>query len=236
LIEARRLRGFDPTFGRYVRWLLRRSFRGVWLNAGAAFPESGCIAISNHASWWDGLIPYAVQRAIAPNVPFYLMMTQAQLRRFWFFRFGGAFSIDVASPRESVRSIAYGAARASEGAAVWIYPQGRLESGDPEHLHGGYLHAARAARKPVVVVALRLAFLEAQRPDAFVEVSSPIGVRDAGANARVLGTLRAQLSRIDAQIASGRPFAGRSPLFAPAAGPDDVTARIGAVAGDRFAR
>ncbi|HEY1428231.1 MAG TPA: lysophospholipid acyltransferase family protein, partial [Candidatus Tumulicola sp.] len=174
MISARPLRGFDATFGRYIDWLLRRSFRGVWLRDGATFPDGGFVAVSNHASWWDGIVPYAVQRALAPRIPFYLMMSEEQLRRYWFFRFGGAFSIDAESPRDCLRSLEYASGRASEGAGVWIYPQGKLEAADPGSLRGGFLLAARAARKPVITVALRLKFLEAQRPDAFVEIGRPI--------------------------------------------------------------
>jgi 1-acyl-sn-glycerol-3-phosphate acyltransferase len=236
MIAARHVCGFDATFSRYVRWLLRRSFRGIWVCRDASFPLDGFVAISNHASWWDGLIPYAVQGAIAPDVPFFLMMDESQLRRYWFFRYAGAFSVDAGSPRDSARSIAYAGDRAAGGGGVWIYPQGRLESRDPQRLHRGYVHAARRAQKPVVVVALRLAFLESQRPDAFVDIAPALSVHDANLDARALETLRERLSGIDSKIAAGTVFDGGRSLFTPARGPDSVTARLGAIAGDRFTR
>jgi chlorobactene lauroyltransferase len=236
MIAARHVRGFDAVFARYVGWLLRRSFRSVWVCGDASFPADGFIAISNHASWWDGLIPYAVQGAVAPDVPFFLMMDESQLRRYWFFRYVGAFSIDAGAPRDTARSVAYAADRAAGGGGVWIYPQGRLESGDPKHLHSGYLRAARRAQKPIVVVALRLAFLESQRPDAFVDITPALDPRDTNLNARALETLRERLSGIDSKIAAGTVFDGRRSLFTPAPGPDSVTARLGAIPGDRFAR
>jgi 1-acyl-sn-glycerol-3-phosphate acyltransferase len=236
VIAARTFSGFDAAFARYVRWLLRRSFRGVWMNAGATFPRDGFVGISNHASWWDGLIPYALQRDLTPDVPFFLMMDEAQLRRYWFFRYAGAFSIDAGSARESARSIAYAGDRAAGGAGVWMYPQGRVESNDPQALHTGYVHAARRAGKPVVVAALRLAFLESQRPDAFVDIVQPLDARDPNFNARALATLQERLAHIDSKIAAGSAFDGRTSLFVPARGPGDVSARFAAVTGDRFAR
>jgi 1-acyl-sn-glycerol-3-phosphate acyltransferase len=236
MIAARHLRGFDAVFGRYVGWLLRRSFRSVWVSGDASLPPDGFVAISNHASWWDGLIPYAVQGAVAPDVPFFLMMDESQLRRYWFFRYAGAFSIDAGSPRDTARSVAYAGDRAAGGGGVWIYPQGRLESGDPQRLHSGYVHAARRAKKPIVVVALRLAFLESQRPDAFVDIAPALNAHDANLSARALETLRERLSGIDSKIAAGTVFDGRRSLFTPARGPDSVTARLGAIPGDRFAR
>ncbi|HEY3674361.1 MAG TPA: lysophospholipid acyltransferase family protein [Candidatus Tumulicola sp.] len=208
----------------------------MWVNDAGSFPSDGFVAISNHSSWWDGLVPYALQRTAARDVPFFLMMDETQLRRYWFFRYAGAFSIDAGSPRDSARSVAYAADRAAGGGGVWIYPQGRLESSRPQRLHPGYVHVARRAQKPVVVVALRLAFLESQRPDAFVDIAPPLSARDAGLNARALATLRERLSHIDSQIAAGTIFDGRSSLFSPAQGPDGATAALGALAGGRFAR
>jgi 1-acyl-sn-glycerol-3-phosphate acyltransferase len=236
MIEARPLHGFDATFGRYLQWLLRRSFRGVWVREDATVPDGGFIAVANHTSWWDGFLPYAAQRAIAPTVPFFVMMTEEQLRRYWFFRYGGAFSIDAGSPRDCVRSIDFAARSASGGGGVWIYPQGRLENGDPERFYPGYLHAARAAGKPVVACAVRLAFVEAQRPDAFVEFAAPIDPCDRDAGSTVLAAVRASLQRIDRDLAAGRALHGRRPLYSPSGGPDVVSARLAAIAGNRFVR
>jgi 1-acyl-sn-glycerol-3-phosphate acyltransferase len=236
MIEARPLGGFDATFGRYLQWLLRRSFRGVWVREDTAVPDGGFVAVANHASWWDGFLPYAAQRAIAPSVPFFVMMTEEQLRKYWFFRYGGAFSIDTESPVDRVRSIEFAARSASAGGGVWIYPQGRLENGLPERFHSGYLHVARAAGKPVLACAVRLAFVEAQRPDAFVEFAPPIDPHHRNAGATVLAVVRESLQRIDADIAAGRAFHGRRSLYSASGGPDVVTARLASIAGSRFVR
>ncbi len=68
--RARRHPGFERFFFAYLRWLLRRSFAAVWVRCGAApFPTSGYIAAANHTSWWDGFVPYVLQRLATPSVP-----------------------------------------------------------------------------------------------------------------------------------------------------------------------
>lgn len=234
MIRAQRHAGFTKAFGAYLRFLLRRSFRGIWLRYSDRLPLGGFVAAANHSSWWDGFVPFAVQAALAPHAPFYVMMDRTQLRRFPFFRWGGAFSIDVARARSAHASIGYAGDLARSGAGVWIFPEGRIAPpAAPQPFAGGYLHAALAAGVPIVPVAMRYAVLDAQRPDAFVSIGEPIGARD-DARRRVPECLARMLREVDAAIAGGYAFAGREPLFRRAAGVDDLVARVTAPFGKRL--
>lgn len=219
-------RGFQTVFDPYLFWLLRRSFRGVWIAREAAFPGGGFIAVPNHTSWWDGFVPYAVQRHLAAQ-PFALLMDDAQLRRFPFFRWGGAIGIDAAHRRAAYASLERAAALARTGTGVWMFPQGTIGAPRaPLHFARGYLHAARRAGVPVVPVALRFAMVEAQRPDAFVEIGEPVDAYDAHAAVRVPHTVGALVSSIDREIAEGTVFERRRSLFERSAGIDDIVARV----------
>ena len=235
MIAARRHEAFVAGFGAYVHWLLRRSFRGLWVSPGAAFPRSGFVAIANHTSWWDGFVAFAVQRALAPRRPFYVMMSEEGLRRFPFFRYGGAFAVDASSPRRARDAILYAADRASRGAGLWIFPQGRLEApGRALDFARGFAHVARRADVPVVPCAMRYALLDGQRPDAFFDVGSPVYDASQATVELTRGAVAAMLGRLDRDIASGRAFEQRRSLMAPARGVDNVSARIFAPLGKRL--
>lgn len=234
MIRAQRHAGFTHTFGAYIALLLRRSFRGVWLREGDTFPRDGFIAAGNHSSWWDGFVPFALQSALAPRTPFYVMMDEAQLRRFPFFRWGGAFSVEAGNARSARASIRYAADLARGDAGVWIFPEGRIvPPAAPQAFAGGYLHAARAAAAPIVPVAMRYAVLDAQRPDVFVSIGDPVGARD-DARRRVPERIAHMLRDIDAAIAGGYAFEGREALFRRAAGVDDLVSRVTAPFGRRL--
>lgn len=235
MIAARLNKGFVAVFESYVTWLLRRSFRGVWLPRNARpFPSGGFIAVANHTSWWDGFVPFAVQRHLQPETPFYVMMDESQLRRFPFFRWGGAFSVNASSARRARESIVYACSIARAGAGVWIFPEGRIEPPGAEiRFTSGYLHVARDAGVPILPVALRYAMLEAQRPDAFFECAAPL---EANARARelvpaIVARMRGDLSRA---LDRGAAFKDRSNLFTPGAGIDDAVSAVTARFGRRF--
>jgi 1-acyl-sn-glycerol-3-phosphate acyltransferase len=209
-------RGFTACFGTYLGWLLQRSFRGVWIARDAAFPRGGFIAAANHTSWWDGFVPFAVQARLAPLMPFALMMDAAQLQRFPFFRLGGAFGIDPRDKRGAYASIQRAAASARGGAGVTL------------QFARGYLHAAQQARVPVVPVSMRFAVLEAQRPDAFIEIGKPLDASDPLTALRAPQTITGSLAALDEEIRAGSVFERRVSLFRRAPGIDDVVARFAA--------
>ena len=235
MIAARRQEGFVAGFGAYVQWLLRRSFRGLWLSQGAAFPPSGFVAVANHTSWWDGFVAFAVQRALAPRRPFFVMMSEEGLRRFPFFRYGGAFAVDASSPRRARDAILYAADRAGEGAGLWIFPQGRLEApGMPLVFARGFEYVARRAGVPVVPCAMRFALLDGQRPDAFFDIGPTVYDASRARAELARGAVAAMLGRLDRSISSGRAFEDRRSLMAPARGIDDVSGRMFAPFGKRL--
>lgn len=206
----------------YLRRLMRRSFAALWVR-GADLPrDRGYVAVANHHSWWDGFIPYLLHRqGSASEQPFRIMMSDAELQRFPYFRFGGAFSVDPSTTRRAYASISYAAAQAHQGAAVWIFPDGTLRppSATPAFT-SGFVHAARLAGVPIVPVAMRLLFLDRQRPEVFVERGQPIDARARDARECAQQAVTAMLESIDDDLArDGR--ASFALAFAGHAGVDD---------------
>lgn len=223
--RAHRVAGFDACFTIYVRGLVRRNFSRVWAAGACELPPSGgYVAAANHHSWWDGLIPYFLHRMQQRDRPFALMMSDAELRRFPYFRLGGAFSVDASSVRAAREAVQYAAQEASAGAAVWIFPEGELRAVTaPLRFSSGFAHAARAAGVPIVPAAMRFVMRAQQRPEVFLRFGTPI-VADRTAQERSERSVRAMLHAIDRAIECGQVEREFSLVTSGHAGPDDVLA------------
>lgn len=108
----------------------------------------------------------------------YLMMEEAQLRRYRFFQRCGCFSVDRHDPREAMRSVGYAAQllRDDPRRTLWIFPQGEIQPNDrrPLATYAGAAYVARrAGRVRCVPVALRFEFLGEQRPEALIRLGPP---------------------------------------------------------------
>src|SRR5262249_12927293 len=118
--------------GELAIWLLARAaLRRMFVrlrvsDAGVLAHAAGVplLAVANHPSWWDGYIALALSRHYGRAR--YLMVDEAQLRRYPFFAWAGCFSVDRNDPRETARSLSYAAnLLATERAPLlWLFPQG----------------------------------------------------------------------------------------------------------------
>lgn len=168
-----------------VRPALRRAFGRLLLDDRACWREGGhvlggaapVVCYATHTSWWDGYLAFELFRNVFPRRHF-LMMEEAQLRRYGFFRWCGCFSVDRANPREAMRSVRYAARllQSERRPLVWIFPQGAIEPADrrPLELYRGAAEIAiRAGGAWLVPVALRYEFGPEQRPDALLLCGEP---------------------------------------------------------------
>ena len=168
-----------------IRPATKRMFRSVWLDQSwtatvAAFnwdSSAPVLCYATHPSWWDGYLAAELFRNVFPRTGF-LMMEEAQLRRYFFFRWQGCFSVDRDDPREGLRAIRYAAhlLRSTVKPLVWIFPQGEIQPGDrrPLVLYSGAAEIAiRAAGVWCVPVALRYEFGGEQHPEALIKLGYP---------------------------------------------------------------
>jgi 1-acyl-sn-glycerol-3-phosphate acyltransferase len=173
-----------------VRPALRRTFHRVALHGyeSRPRPELPTLVYGSHPSWWDGYMAFLMSREVW-RCESYLMMEEPQLRRYGFFRYCGAFSVDRHDPREGMRAVRYAAdlLRGSRR-VVWIFPQGEIVPNDRRPLvtFSGAAHVAkRAAPVCCVPMALRFEFGGEQRPEALIRLGEPHVVA-AAADARAL--------------------------------------------------
>lgn len=122
-------------FSAYLQRLMKKNFSGFLLvNLPSVHTAGGSVLLApNHFSWWDGFFIDILVKEVYPGYKLYLMMLEDQLKRFWFFRFVGAFSINPGNVRSSLESLRYAAGMLNEANnAVVIYPQGEIQPYDTD--------------------------------------------------------------------------------------------------------
>jgi 1-acyl-sn-glycerol-3-phosphate acyltransferase len=85
------------------------------------------LVIANHVSWWDGFwVQYLNKEVIHRKLCF--MMLEDQLRKHWYFRFSGGFSVKKKS-RSIFESIHYSIELLEQPKnMVLMFPQGKIHS------------------------------------------------------------------------------------------------------------
>jgi 1-acyl-sn-glycerol-3-phosphate acyltransferase len=195
MMPAHKRPALEPLLAALNRRMLRKHFHRV--HAGGlehvrALDRTRPIIIyGNHSCWWDGLMEFFFSADVF-RFDAYLMMEERQLRRYQFFRWIGAFSVNRDSPREALRSVQYAASLFDRpGRVLWIYPQGVMLPNDVRPL-GFYGGTARLMElvdgAQILPVAHRYEFLSEQRPEAFSLFGPPVPA--AGSQGRRATTAR----------------------------------------------
>ncbi|MFD3164305.1 lysophospholipid acyltransferase family protein [Herpetosiphon sp. NSE202] len=170
-----------------IRPALCKTFDQVLLNVGSASDilrsREPILCYVTHTSWWDGHLAFELFRNVYPRRHF-LMMEEAQLARYFFFRWCGCFSVNRQEPREALRSIRYASTQLQHHshALVWVFPQGQIIPPDrrPLQLFRGVADiATRTGNLWCLPVALRYEFSGEQRPVSLIRCGEPTWV-DAG--------------------------------------------------------
>lgn len=128
MIKASHSKWAQLIFDVYLRVLFKKYFHRLEVTWNAVSPQenSSILLLANHFSWWDGFFWYYLNKVVWKK-KFHIMMLEEQLKRYWFFRFLGAFSI-----RKNSRSVMESFAYASKLVAdpnnlVLIFPQGEIQ-------------------------------------------------------------------------------------------------------------
>lgn len=155
-----------------------------------------------HSSWWDAYMLFLISEYLIPHPhQNYIMMEAKQLRRYRFFRWCGAFSIDRQDPADTQRSLDYIANRLSErpGRVLWIFPQGRIVHPDlrPIVLYPGIARIIQQiGQASLWPIALRYEFGGQQRAEAFIRAGKPFRVSATTPEAQLLSESAAHLSAL----------------------------------------
>ncbi|MBV8901780.1 MAG: lysophospholipid acyltransferase family protein [Verrucomicrobia bacterium] len=199
MLKARRQVSF-VLFVRVLIWLaLRRRFQGIYLVGSERLKELGrqqsLVACANHTNWWDGFV-VGLLTAQRLRKRFFVLQEERHLRRYWFFRFAGAFGVDLDAPEKVVATVRHAQALLRQpGTAVWIFPQGKLMAPDePVRVRRGATFIAALAGVAILPCALRYAFRDQENPFVFIAFGRPLPAPVAE------GTLQAELERLVQEV------------------------------------
>ncbi|WP_203363612.1 lysophospholipid acyltransferase family protein [Bacillus sp. REN10] len=176
MIEAKKSGLFQQMFSLYHRRLVSRSFDHIYWQTAATLPTAPVIFIANHSSWWDGLIFFHLERtALAHEL--YIMMHEAGLRQYPFFKRLGAFSVNRSQPKEILRSLHYAEQLLKEGKSVCLFPQGdefHLETRPLRFQSGVTYLLERCPQVPLVPLSFYYSFGHHRKPDVWVFAGQPL--------------------------------------------------------------
>lgn len=127
MIKAKHHWLIAPFFDFYTLFQVNRHFRRMVTDISSSDNGLPLFVIANHMSWWDGFwINYLNLKIFKRR--FYFMMLEEQLRKHWFFRYAGGFSVKKGS-RSAVESIAYAAQLLGDHRNMLVvFPQGVIQS------------------------------------------------------------------------------------------------------------
>jgi len=176
MIKANKNKLIEKFFSVYTRSALRKHFNSIQIEGEENFLNRSninpAIIYSNHSNWWDGLIAFYLSRS-RWNINAYLMMDEEQMKKYAFFKWIGAFSVNRSIPNEAMESVNYAASLLkNENSALWIYPQGLMQPNDyrPIKFYSGISRIIdKMEGVDLIPMALRYEFLMEQRPDVFVQ-------------------------------------------------------------------
>ncbi|MCX7985217.1 MAG: lysophospholipid acyltransferase family protein [Bacteroidetes bacterium] len=123
-----------PFFRWYGRRALRKHFASITLRYEVNDSGLPILLIQNHWSWWDGFFASYVNDVVFRR-RFHFLMLEHQLKKYWYFRYVGGYSINPTS-RTVVESLEYTVELLNNPRnIVLLFPQGDLIS---QHEHTIY--------------------------------------------------------------------------------------------------
>jgi len=179
MLAAKKSRWFEEIFAVYNRNLVKRRFHSFQVSGLHYLMDKDAtiplLIYANHSSWWDGLLAFEISRAARLDI--YVMMDEANLRRFFLFRRLGAFSVPK-NPRLAIESINYSADLLIENPkrTLWIFPQGEIVPNDLRPIrffNGAARIVQKVGRCQTVPIAFRLEFTGDFKPEIYVKIGEP---------------------------------------------------------------
>lgn len=165
----------------YIKRLIRKFFWRVSVfneqNFNTEDENISTILIANHSSWWDGFIAWLITSYYL-KVEDYLLMDHEQLKKYRFFRFLGAFSVEKQNPVSLKKTFEFiTELLKTHNRYLWYFPQGAITPQDARPVifrKGIYRIIENIEQINIIPVALRYEFTSEQRPEVFVMAGNPI--------------------------------------------------------------
>ncbi|MDP4175052.1 MAG: lysophospholipid acyltransferase family protein [Bacteroidota bacterium] len=204
MIKAEHNKAARLIFDVYIDRLLKKNFSSFFLVNEC--PEikniNSLIVTPNHFSWWDGFFIDLVNRKVLRR-KIHIMMLEDQLKKYWFFRYLGAYSVRQENPKCIIETAAYSREISDiPGTLNVIYPQGEIESYEkrPLSFKFGLRFFLRgiAGNSAVAPVLFKIKYGEVMKPSVYCWFGELVSPKDVIADfARYLKNLEYGLDQLN---------------------------------------
>ncbi|KOF12041.1 acyl-phosphate glycerol 3-phosphate acyltransferase [Planococcus glaciei] len=222
MIKAKKMPLFENAFELYLNPLIRRSFANVFGRDIVQPPSQPVLFIANHSSWWDGLLFFFLNRSVWRH-DVHMMMDEKGLKRYGFFRYLGAFSINRSKPKDILASLQYAEQLLLSGKTVILFPQGEEFHQEirPLGFSTGIAYLMEHCPDvPAIPVSFYYSFRHERKPEVWVQQGNPFYYKEIRGSARKEKTgsieqaITEQLDQLKSEVVSEntaafRKFTGR---------------------------
>lgn len=127
MIKAKHHKVIYPLFIWLTRTMIRRNFNSVSIQGEFNDNGKSVLVIANHVSWWDGFWVMLLNLKMVRR-RFHFMMLEDQLRKHWYFKYTGGYSVRKKS-KTILESINYSVELLQKpDHLVLMFPQGQIHS------------------------------------------------------------------------------------------------------------
>ncbi len=158
-----------------IRRALRKRFCGIWISRKqlAHDPEATTrplLCCASHTNWWDGFLAAIIHHDCLHQRRFTLMQEQQHLDKYPFFKWAGAFGLDLDGSvlpgmREALRRLQ------NPSCALWMFPQGKFyPPQSPASVLPGAALLARRSGANLLPMWFRFEWLYESKPAIFIDV------------------------------------------------------------------
>lgn len=191
MIKADHKKWAEIIFDVYLKRLLKKSFKDFRvINALPVIDKSKSLVITpNHFSWWDGFFIYWLNKKLL-NKKLHILMLEEQLKRYWFFKKLGCYSIDLNDNRKMITSLKYTLELISNPEnLIIIYPQGEINTYEqrPIVIKDGinYLSSKSSNDFQVLPVAFKIHYTNERFPIVLTRFGDLLSSKEISANNKI---------------------------------------------------
>lgn len=191
MIKADHKKWAEFVFDTYLNRLLKKSFYDFRIinQLPNIDPSKSLVMAPNHFSWWDGFFVYWLNKKVL-NKKLYVMMLEDQLKRYWFFKKLGCYSIDLNDSKKMITSLKYTLDLIQNADnAITMYPQGEIQSYEqrPIQLKDGIDFIAKKSKInfQIIPVAFKIHYTNERLPIIYTRFGKLLNSIDVAVNPQI---------------------------------------------------
>lgn len=191
MIKADHKKWAEFVFDIYLKRLLKKSFYDFRIiNDLPQIDKSKSLIVTpNHFSWWDGFFIYWVNKKLF-NRKLFVLMLEEQLKRYWFFKKLGCYSIDLNDSRKMTASLKYTMdLLLNSNNFITIYPQGEIQPYEqrPVKFRDGIDFLAKKSKNDfqILPVSFKIHYTNERFPIVYARFGKLLNSNDVAVNSQL---------------------------------------------------